>query len=822
MTEAIKSTVVMPPPQDGARDPVDGRPTPDPAATTTVPAAVPVPRPGDAGEPAVPVEAEEAPDAAWDLFGDDFANHVSGLARDADAAERSAREQLSRGHGVDMAVALRALAAEARQRGRDDGVIGSALRGLGIDVTAAHLDAVADQMAAIGKFDLVEVIGPGDETTGDEDLVASARADAVDQFDLLAKNHLTPELATEVPQPPADLADERFPLDLQERDLRTRGLLAITWRRQIDEVRQSDPSNLPVQRALALAVLLIEDRSERGSFPMTQFARTIVGTDSTPLHTGARLRQLAALLDEHLPDRRVQSQVLSAVDGLSPAGKLSAVAREIERIATAPAERAQARVAGAFVTAKQRAVRDRERGGSASAPVVPSQAAAVAAGSYAAALDSATGPTEAAGTSSPDETSTQFDPDLPMEQALLGSLLNAPAAIGKIEKLLGARDFSNPEMRVVYEALRALNRSGGLYDVVSMPTEAKRLSAAQENHVKLFEALQRSLVPHSLSRRDIQRLVAEINAAAPAASVPFRGVFDPAAQFRLARKVWETGFSRRLAAMAVQMDRGKPLISPERLVPDRSARSARSARNLAATLTTIDGQLDAMSAQLASAVRRSGVDADGQQAASAVIEASRSWRMPDPLRPVLAPLRHRAERHVLHLALHAGHMESIPQAILDLQPEHFGSERHANLWRTIKDVQSRGEPVNWVSVHWETRAPDFAHRPMPSVKELAKLGAPPEVDHGKVRRSLGLVVSSALARAKADVQGALVGLADTSTVPTEAGIAAAQSQVRNLRAQATTAAEQLEQTSAMRASTRPHPPRLHPGEPLTRVGGPRA
>ncbi|MFJ8966685.1 DnaB-like helicase N-terminal domain-containing protein [Lentzea sp. NPDC102401] len=816
MTEAIESTVVMQAPEDSARDPVDERTAADPAAT----ASVPVPRPDDAAEPAVPVAAdEEASDAAWDLFGDDFANQVSGLARDADAVERSAREQLSRGYGVDMAVALRALAAEARRRARVDGVIGSALRGLGIDVTAAHLDAVADQMAAIGGFDLVEVIGPGDETTADEDLVASARADAAGQFDLLARNHLTPLLATEVPQPPTDLADERFPLDLQERDLRTRGLLAITWRRQIDEVRQANPGNLPVQRALALAVLLIEDRSERGSFPMVQFARTIVGTDSTPLHTAARLRQLAGLLDERLPDRRVQSRVISAVDGLSPAGKLSAVAREIERIAGAPPEWAKARIAGAFVTAKQRAVRDRDRGGSASAPVAPFQEAAAEVGSSAVALDSATGPTEASDTSSPDETSIQFDPDLPVEQALLGSLLNAPAAIGKIEKRLGARDFSNPEMRVVYEALRALNRSGGLYDVASMPTEAKRLSVAQENHVKLFEALQRSLVPHSLSRRDIQRVVAEINAAAPTASVPFRGVFDPAAQFRLARKVWETGFSRRLAAMAVQMDRGTPLISPELLVPDRSARSA---RNLAATLTTIDGQLDVMSAQLASAVRRSGVDVDGQQAASAVAEASRSWRMPDPLRPVLAPLRHRAERHVLHLALHAGRMESIPQAILDLQPEHFGSERHANLWRTIKDVQGRGEPVNWVSVHWETRNPDFAHRPMPGVKELAKLGAPPEVDHGRVRRSLGLLVSSALARAKADVQSALVALADTSKVPTEAGIAAAKSQVRSLRTHATSAAEQLEQTSAVRAGSRPPPPRPYPGEPLTRAGGPRA
>jgi len=821
MTEAIKSAVVMPAPEDGARDPVDGHAAPDPTSTVTVP----VSRVNGAGEPEVPVAAgTEAPDAAWDLFGDAFADHVSGLFRDADSAERSAREQLSQGHGVDMALALRAIAAEARQRARDDGVIGSALRGSGVEVTAAHLDAVADQMAEIGGFGLVEVIGPGAETAGagtagDEDLVASARADAVGQFDLLAADHLMPALTQAPPPPAAELADERFPLDLQERDLRTRGLLAIAWRRQLDELRQTDPSNVLMRRVLSLAILLVEDRSDRGTFPITQFARAIVGTDPTPLHTAARLRQLSVLLDERLLARGVQSEVINAADGSSPAAKLEAVAREIDRIASTPVELAKARITGVFVTAKQWAVRGRDRGAAASASAAVAEEAAAGTGSSAAASGPAPEAAKTSGTNSPAETSTQFDPDLPVEQALLGSLLYAPAAIGKIEKILGARDFSNPEMRVVYETLRVLNRSGGLYDVASMPTEAKRLSRANENHLKLFDALKAAVVPHSLSRKDIQRVVAEINAAAPAASVPFRGVFDPAAQSRLVRMVWETAFSRRLAAMAVQMDRGTPLISPDRLVPDRSARSA---RNLAATLTTIDGQLDAMAAQLASAVRRTGVEADGERAASAVVDASRSWRMPDPLRPVLAPLRHRAERHVLHLALHAGHMESIPQVILDLQPEHFSSERHANLWRAIKDVQSRGEPVNWVAVHWETRSPDFAHRPMPSVKELAKLGAPPEVDHGKVRRSLGLLVSSALARAKADVQSALVALADTSKVPTEAGIAEAKSQVRNLRTQASTAAEQLEQISAVRAGSRPPPPQPYPGKPQTRVGGPRA
>lgn len=801
MTEAIESTAAAsdatPPLQEGTPVPAAGQATPPSTAT----ADVPVQRTDAAGASAAPAAAgDEAQMAAWDLFEDDFANHISGLARDADAAEQTARELLSQGHGIDTAVALRALAAEARQRARDDGVIGSALRGLGIDATAAHLDAVADQMAWNGGFDLVEDVWSGDEGIDHEDPETTARIYATGQFDLLVKDHLTPALATDLPRPPDTLADEPFPLRLQERDLRSAGVLAITLRRQLDEVRRVDPGNLPALRGLALTLRVIEESRRGQPFPANHFARIAVGTDPTPLHTAVRLRQVAGILDKHLPDRRLQRQLLGPHDGLSLAGKLEAMASEINRIADHPVERAKALVAGTFVLVNQDAPNDRSRAEAVSDSPARAQAPAAS--------------------DSPEATATQFDPDLPLEQALLGSLLNAPNAIEKIENLLGARDFANPEMRVVYEALRALHHSGGLYDVASLPTEAGRLRMAQENHLKLFQALQTSLVPHNLSRRDIQRLLGEINAAAPAESLPFRGVFEPAAQFDLARKVWESGFSRRMASMAVQMDRGTPLVSPSRLVPGRSAWSR--ATNLEANLEAIEGQLDAISAQLASAVRRTGVDAAGEQAASAVVEASRRWRMPDPLRAVLAPLRHRAERHILHLALHAGHMESIPQAILDLQPEHFGGERHANLWRTIKDLQSRGLPVNWVAVHQQTRAQDFAHQPMPSIKELAKMGAPPEVDHDKVRRSLGMLVSSALARAKADVQNALVALADTSKVPTEAGIAAAKSQVRALRTHATTASTQLEQIGMIGSGTRPPPPRPYPGDSLTRAGGPRA
>lgn len=360
----------------------------------------------------------------------------------------------------------------------------------------------------------------------------------------------------------------------------------------------------------------------------------------------------------------------------------------------------------------------------------------------------------------PDEqTPYRLAPHLLPEHALLGSLLHAPAALDQLEDFLGTRDFATPDTRAVYATLRGLHRAGALFDVAALPTRAEQLHAANENHLRLFQALRAAPPPFTTITIDhVPGLIAQLNAAAPPETLPFRGVYDPRAQLHLGRMVLEASCRRQLRAMGVLLHRAKPLVPPAATSPERAERAAHA---LATNLDHIHNQLDQLSARLVRAVSRTDQPAATSQQRPTT-PPPRRRRLPDQLRPISAPLQHRAERHLLHLALHAGRTDLIPPEILNLHPQDFTSTRHANLWRTIKDLQAQGLPVNYVSVFHATRADGFTHHPMPSDRSLTRMAQPPQLDPARISRSLRILVTTALSRAAADTRRALNTLASTA------------------------------------------------------------
>ena len=401
--------------------------------------------------------------------------------------------------------------------------------------------------------------------------------------------------------------------------------------------------------------------------------------------------------------------------------------------------------------------------------------------------------TEQPGAAAAEEPTPYSDsPHLLPEHALLGSLLHVPEALDDLEQFLGVRDFSTPATRAIYATLRGLHRAGALFDLAAMPTEAQRLHAANENHLRLLTALRATPPPFTpISVANVPRVLAELIAAAPVQSVPFRGVYDPGAQLRLGRMVLEDSCRRQLRAMGVLMTRATPLVTPANHAPERSHRATQT---IISNLERIHGQLETMTKRLTQAVQRTGPSAVGAATKAGVhrrvdLPAPRH-RMPDRLRALSAPLQHRAERHILHLALHAGRMDDIPQEILNLTPDDFTNTRHANLWRTITDLQARGLPVNYVAVFRETRTSGFAHRPMPSDRMLTRMAQPPDITTTRVARSLRTLITTALFRATNNSNRVVSALASDTTLPVDAALGQAKDELSALAARANTTLQQ--------------------------------
>jgi replicative DNA helicase len=173
-----------------------------------------------------------------------------------------------------------------------------------------------------------------------------------------------------------------------------------------------------------------------------------------------------------------------------------------------------------------------------------------------------------------------------------------------------------------------------------------------------------------------------------------------------------------------------------------------------------------------------------------------------PLRVLAAPLVHRAERHLLHLAVHSG-----TNVDLDLTPQDFQSSRHANTWRAIQQLRDRGEPVNYVSVFQETRSP-FPHQPVLSDKQLTgmEFAGKPNVSPERIAKSLRTVVDASLSRAFNGSRAALKALASHGNLDPQQMIDQAQKAVAALSGRAQTAGQQhrtiADQAAASRNSAR--------------------
>ena len=400
-----------------------------------------------------------------------------------------------------------------------------------------------------------------------------------------------------------------------------------------------------------------------------------------------------------------------------------------------------------------------------------------------------------------DPTPYRLDPHLLPEHALLGSLLHAPKPLDDLEQFLGVRDFSTPQTRAVYATLRGLHRTGALFDVAALPTEAERLQAANENHLRLLQTLRTTPSPFTTITVDnVPKLLAQLTTAAPPQTLPFRGIYDPRAQLHLGRMVLEDSCRRQLRAMGVLMRRTKPLTGP---AAPSTTRAERATQTLVTNLRHAQAQVDDLTQRLLTAITRSSpTGAPGRHRATppAPPTAMRS-RLPDQLRTISAPLQQRAERHLLHLALHAGRSDLIPSSILDLRPEDFTNTRHANLWRTILDLRARQLPVNYVSVIHATRTHGFPHLPMPSPRTLIRMAQPPEIKPSRIARSLRTLLTTALTRATSTTQHELNVLAADASTPVTTLLDQAKTNLNHLAHRAGTAAHQHHQATA---HTRPH------------------
>jgi DnaB-like helicase N terminal domain len=372
------------------------------------------------------------------------------------------------------------------------------------------------------------------------------------------------------------------------------------------------------------------------------------------------------------------------------------------------------------------------------------------------------------------------EPRLLPEYALLGSLLHAPAAVEQLEAFLGVRDFSRPDTRAVYATLRGLHKSGLLFDVATLPTEAERLHAANENQLRLFAALRaRPPLYTSIAVADVPEVVGRLNAAAPAAALPYRGVYDSSAQLGLGRMVLEDSCRRQLTAMRVLFRRPTPLVLPTQ---NSARRAERTAHAMAANLDQLHVQLGSLAQRLTQAVHRTPQTSVPDQAVRGAAARGANLRLPS------GPLRRRAELHILHLALHAGRMQEIPDELLKLAPEDFSTKEHANLWRTMIDLRQRGLPVNYVSVFREAHAEGFAHGPMLSDRALTRLAEPPSFQPGRIARSLHTVLTAAIARTSRDVRTALNAAATNPAL--DAALTQTASRVAELAGRARTVAQQ--------------------------------
>jgi hypothetical protein len=239
------------------------------------------------------------------------------------------------------------------------------------------------------------------------------------------------------------------------------------------------------------------------------------------------------------------------------------------------------------------------------------------------------------------------------------------------------------------------------------------------------------------------------------------------------------------------MQRTRPLIAPATITPERTQRAAHT---LATNVQQLHSQLDRLADRLARAVTRTTATSTAAPPPSPPHQPTRTA---GPLRPISAALQRRAERHILHLALHTGRASGLPTELQALQPEDFTTTRHANLWRTIQDLHNQGLPINYVSVFHATRAAGFPHSPMPTERSLTRMAQPPETTPDRITRSLRILTTAALTRATKHTQRTLNTLAADTSTPVDTLLNHAKTSLDALATHANT-------TAGQPATTRSH------------------
>src|SRR5205814_8843341 len=116
--------------------------------------------------------------------------------------------------------------------------------------------------------------------------------------------------------------------------------------------------------------------------------------------------------------------------------------------------------------------------------------------------------------------------------------------------------------------------------------------------------------------------------------------------------------------------------------------------------------------------------------------SEKRWRLPDRLARVTNPQRHRAERDLLHLAMHSGDLSQVPVEVRNLGPEIFSDSRHATTWRVILALHERGEHTNYVNVAYELRGEAYRDTPGLSDGALLRMAKSPELKADKAARAL--------------------------------------------------------------------------------------
>lgn len=355
-----------------------------------------------------------------------------------------------------------------------------------------------------------------------------------------------------------------------------------------------------------------------------------------------------------------------------------------------------------------------------------------------------------------------------VEHALLGTLLLSPGGLAQVETFLGPRDFASTDTRAVYESVRGLHAAGLLFDVAALPVEQRPVAAA-ENYQRVRSVLGTS--GGRFTRTPVPRpeqVLAQLHTAAPPEGIELRGVFEPGMHVRLARAVLEDSCRRAVAAAGVTLRR------PTKSVPLSTAQPTRRLRNtqtLVESLTRLHDRLDILATRLHRATRHTNPawqptrgeqppDRTPAPAPERRERLGRNW--PSWARP----LRTRAERHLVHLALHCGRMREVPDEVLTLSPEHFVDPRSADLWRAISEVRQSGEPVNYVTVlrHVANLSPDEVAGRHLSQWSLRDLAAAPDTTPPRIARSLRVVTTAALADLTRQTEATLsAAIASTAT-----------------------------------------------------------